>query len=129
MDILTPEARSRLMSRIRGRNTGPEIVVRQVLHSMGYRFRLHNQALPGTPDIVLQRYRLIFFVHGCFWHRHPGCRFAYMPKSRIGFWQEKFEKNAARDQKARETLEGHGWKVRVIWECQTHDPQALARLL
>lgn len=96
-DVFTPEKRSDVMSRIKGRNTKPELVVRSLLHRMGYRFRLHRTDLPGKPDIVLPRYRTVIFVHGCFWHRHKGCRLAYTPKSRMEFWSTKFESNMIRD--------------------------------
>lgn len=114
------------MSRIRGRNTSPERLVRSVLHSMGYRFRLHRRDLPGHPDIVLPKHRTVVFVHGCFWHRHPRCQFAYTPKTRVGFWSSKFEENVLRDQRARRRLRNLGWRVIVVWECQTTDREALA---
>ncbi len=106
------------MSRIRGKDTGPEIAVRSSLHRLGFRFRLHVNDLPGRPDIVLPKYRTVIFVHGCFWHRHKGCRFAYTPKTRTAFWTAKFAENVARDALNRQSLEGLGWRVLVIWECQ-----------
>ena len=118
MDILTKEKRSWNMSRIRFKNTKPELVVRSTLHRMGYRFRLHVKKLPGHPDIVLQKRRAVIFVHGCFWHRHPGCKYAYMPKSRQEFWAEKFKENVVRHEKVTEELRGLGWKVLVVWECE-----------
>lgn len=121
--------RSANMARIGPKNTTPELIVRQVLHHMGYRFRLHRRDLPGKPDVVLSRHRTIFQIHGCFWHRHPGCRFAYSPKSRADFWQAKFESNVTRDRKVEHELREMGWKVQVIWECETHDPAALEDLL
>jgi len=96
---------------------------------MGYRFRLHAKKLPGKPDIVLPRYRSAIFVHGCYWHRHPGCKYAYTPKSRVAFWTRKFEGNVKRDREARRELKRLGWRVIVVWECQTKDPQTLARRL
>lgn len=114
------------MSRIRGRNTSPERLVRSVLHRMGYRFRLHGRDLPGRPDIVLPKHRTVVFVHGCFWHRHPRCRFAYTPKTRVGFWTGKFEENIERDRRVRRRLRNLGWHVIVVWECQTTDREALA---
>lgn len=117
--------RSANMARIGRRDTAPELAVRRVLHAMGYRFRLHRRDLPGTPDVVLPRHRMIFLIHGCFWHRHPGCRFAYTPKSRVAFWVGKFQTNVARDRKVLSALEGLGWKVHVIWECETRDPAVL----
>lgn len=125
MDSLTPERRSWNMSRIRDRNTKPEIRVRSLLHAMGYRFRLHPGHLPGKPDIVLPRYRTVIFVHGCFWHRHPGCRFAYTPKSRAEFWSQKFEANVERFAVVERQLKAQGWSVHVIWECETEQPETL----
>lgn len=107
------------MSRIRSKDTKPEMLVRSLLHQMGYRFRLHRKDLPGTPDIVLPKYKTIIFVHGCYWHRHKGCKYAYTPKSRVGFWQKKFQGNVERDRKHKRALKTLGWKVIVIWECQT----------
>lgn len=129
MDILTPAQRSDLMSRIRGRDTKPEMIVRSLLHRLGYRFRLHVRGLPGCPDIVLPRYRTVVLVHGCFWHRHAGCKFAYTPKSREAFWQKKFEENVARDKKNAKLLRSDGWKVVTVWECQLGDLDRLARRL
>jgi len=97
MDKLTPEHRSWNMSRIFSANTKPELAVRSLLHKMGYRFRLHRKDLPGKPDIVLTKYKTVIFVHGCFWHRHDACQYAYTPKSRVKFWKEKFEGNIERD--------------------------------
>ena len=119
MDTLSREKRSWNMSRIRSKDTGPEKVVRSLLHRLGYRFRLHDNALPGRPDIVLAKYRTAIFVHGCFWHRHLGCRYAYSPKSRCDFWLGKFEKNVQNDQHNIHQLIKLGWRVEVIWECQT----------
>jgi DNA mismatch endonuclease, patch repair protein len=117
-----------MMSGIRGKDTRPEVRVRSYLHRMGFRFRLHARGLPGRPDIVLRRYRTVVFIHGCFWHRHPGCRFAYTPKSNLPFWQKKFDENVARDLVKTSQLRKLGWRVRVIWECQTRDVSQLARL-
>ncbi len=117
------------MSRIRGRDTKPEKVVRSLLHRMGYRFRLHRRDLPGRPDIVLPKYRTVIFVHGCFWHRHPGCRYAYTPRTRVSFWKEKFRRNTARDAEARALLRKAGWRQVVVWECQTRHQDRLAELL
>ena len=117
------------MARIGPRDTKPELAVRRALHRMGYRFRLHRSDLPGKPDIVLPRHRTIFLIHGCFWHRHYGCRFAYMPKSRVQFWQRKFAGNLKRDRKVQKALKELGWKVEVVWECETRDPGKLDRLL
>lgn len=129
MDRLTREHRSWNMSRIKGANTKPEIRVRSVLHRMGYRFRLHRRDLPGKPDIVLPKYETVIFVHGCFWHRHPGCRFAYTPKSRIAFWTTKFHRNVERHREVEQQLEELGWRVIVVWECETKDEERLWQLL
>ena len=114
------------MSRIQGRGTKPELIVRRIAHNLGFRFRLHRKDLPGSPDIVFPRHRTIIFVHGCFWHRHKGCRYAYRPKSRIQFWTKKFEENVARDARNEIALRDLGWRVLVIWECETRD-QGLVR--
>ncbi len=121
MDRLTPAQRSRNMARIKGRNTAPELEVRRLLHRLGYRFRLHCEYLPGRPDVVLPRFQTAFLIHGCFWHRHAGCRFAYMPKSNVEFWDIKFDRNVARDREVQGALEAAEWKVHVIWECETRD--------
>jgi DNA mismatch endonuclease, patch repair protein len=121
-DSLTPERRSWNMSRIRGRNTAPERLVRSALHRAGYRFRLHRKDLPGRPDIVLPKYRAVVFVHGCFWHRHSKCRFAYTPKSRVAFWQEKFRSNSERDRRTARALRRLGWRVVTVWECESRSP-------
>jgi DNA mismatch endonuclease (patch repair protein) len=118
MDRLTRSHRSWNMSRIRGKDTTPELLVRSALHRMGYRFRLHRKDLPGRPDIVLSRYNTVVFVHGCFWHRHPGCSQAYTPKSRLSFWQNKFNQNVERDAAVSAELQRQGWKVVVVWECE-----------
>lgn len=117
-DFLSPSERSERMSRIRGKDTKPEIALRKVLHGLGFRFRLHGAGLPGRPDIVLPRYKTVVFVHGCFWHRHPDCNIATTPKSNTGFWKEKFQKNKERDARSRKALEELGWTVLVAWECE-----------
>ena len=129
MDTLTPERRSWNMSRIRGRDTRPERLVRSLLHRMGYRFRLHRKDLPGRPDIVLPRYRTVILVHGCYWHRHPACRLAYTPKSNREFWEEKFSENVRRDSLQYEELGALGWRVLVVWECETKKLQTLSERL
>lgn len=118
MDRISKEHRSWNMSRIHGRDTKPELAVRSLLHEIGYRFRLHRKDLPGKLDIVLPKYRTVIFVHGCFWHRHDTCRFAYEPKSRQDFWKSKFEENVQRDRIVESLLANNGWKVIVIWECE-----------
>ena len=128
-DVFTKSKRSEVMSHIRSRDTGPERTVRSMLHRMGYRFRLHRKDLPGKPDIVLPRYRAVVLVHGCFWHRHPGCRFAYVPKSRKAFWQEKFADNVRRDRSVRKQLATLGWRVEVVWECELRCPAKVAARL
>jgi DNA mismatch endonuclease, patch repair protein len=119
VDVLTPAQRRFNMSRIRGRDTTPELVVRRLIHGLGFRFRLHRRDLPGKPDLVLPRLRKAVFVHGCFWHRHPDCRFATMPKTRTEFWREKFSANMARDARKEEQLRQLGWDVLTVWECET----------
>jgi DNA mismatch endonuclease (patch repair protein) len=110
------------MSRITGKNTKPEMVVRRIAHALGLRFRLHRRDLPGRPDLVLPRHRLAVFVHGCFWHRHKACKLASTPKTRVEFWQTKFDANVARDDSAVKQLAALGWHVLVLWECETRDP-------
>ena len=127
VDRLSRERRSWNMSRIRGSDTQPELLVRSVLHRMGYRFRLHVRDLPGCPDIVLPKWQTIIFVHGCFWHRHPGCAQAYQAKSRKRFWQNKLEGNAIRDHRVCAKLRRMGWRVSIIWECQTKKAAILER--
>ncbi|WP_239027654.1 very short patch repair endonuclease [Geomonas diazotrophica] len=117
------------MSKIKARDTRPERIVRSLLHRMGFRFRLHKKNMPGHPDIVLPRLKAVILVHGCFWHRHDKCRLAYTPKSRTEFWQTKFEKNVKRDAKVKAELEGLGWKVLVVWECEVADPELLGQHL
>lgn len=116
-DILSPPQRSAHMARIRPADTRPELVVRRWLHGAGYRFRLHVRHLRGRPDIVLPRYRTVILVHGCFWHRHVGCRLAYQPKSRPAFWEHKFAQNALRDSQQTQALLKDGWRVVIVWEC------------
>ena len=116
-DIYSKEKRSQIMSLVKSKNTKPEKRVRSELHKLGYRFSLHRKALPGYPDIVLPKYKSVVFVHGCFWHRHRGCKFAYTPKSRLEFWVRKFDSNVARDRLVARTLRQAGWRVIRIWEC------------
>ena len=112
------EQRSRNMSAIKSKNTKPEIAVRKLLHSLGYRFRLHRKDLPGSPDIVLPKYKTVIFVHGCFWHRHENCKYASTPKTRKEFWEKKFRENINRDNLNQANLALKGWKIIIIWECQ-----------
>ncbi len=129
MDRLTKQHRSWNMSRIRGAHTKPEIRVRSMLHRMGYRFRLHRKDLPGKPDIVLPKYQTVIFVHGCFWHRHPGCRFAYTPKSRVEFWSKKFARNVERHKEVEAELSEQDWRVVLVWECETKNEETLYEVL
>lgn len=129
MDRLTPERRSWLMSRVHTKNTSPELRVRQMAHGLGLRFRLHRKDLPGTPDLVFPSRRVALFVHGCFWHRHPDCRKASLPKSRIEYWQSKFSRNVERDREVADRLRDAGWRTEVIWECETKGAATLRRRL
>lgn len=117
------------MSRIKGKDTKPERKVRSWLHQHGFRFRLHRKDLPGTPDITLPKYKTVIFVHGCFWHRHDECRYAYTPKSRAEFWEKKFNENIERDKRNHEDLERLGWSVKVIWECESGDHEIILHRL
>ncbi len=118
LDKLTPSQRHHCMSRIRGKNTKPEILVRKGLHARGFRFRLHNKKLPGSPDIVLPKYGVAIMVNGCFWHGHKGCRYATKPKTNIEFWETKIARNRHRDEVTTAHLEALGWTVITIWECE-----------
>ena len=118
-----------MMSGIRGKDTKPEITVRKLAHRLGYRFRLHRRDLPGSPDLVFPGRRKVVFVHGCFWHRHPGCRYAYNPKSNVQTWRTKFDTNVARDARVGSELDQSGWGVLTIWECETADLEMLANKL
>ncbi len=113
------------MSQIKSSNTKPEIIVRSKLHKAGFRFRLHQRNLPGRPDIVLPRFKSVIFVHGCFWHRHEGCKYAYVPKSRKEFWNNKFTQNVVRDKKNQERLLKEGWRIFIVWECDIDDTAKL----
>ncbi len=128
-DVHTPEQRSRNMAAIKGGNTKPEIRVRSLLHALGYRFRLHRKDLPGKPDIVLPKYRIVIFVHGCFWHCHD-CRYgSVVPATRAEFWSAKRAGNVERDKRRQEELENAGWRVETIWECETRNEERLRATL
>lgn len=118
VDVVDPATRSRMMAGIRGKNTKPELLVRKYLHRRGLRFRLHVKTLPGKPDIALPKYRAVVFVHGCFWHQHPGCKYAYLPSSRRDFWIKKLSLNASRDRDKANALLKAGWRVFTVWECE-----------
>ncbi len=120
-DRISSARRSWNMSRIKGKDTRPEIVVRSILHRLGYRFRLHRKDLPGKPDIVLPKHETVIFVNGCFWHRHKGCPQATTPKSNTAFWKKKFADTIKRDRKQQRLLKEAGWRVLVLWECQIND--------
>ena len=128
-DFVTPEKRSKIMRGVKQANTGPELLVRRALHARGYRFRLHRKDLPGRPDIVLPRYRLAIFVHGCFWHQHAGCKDGRMPTSNEAYWEPKLKRNIERDQEKAAALEAAGWTVATIWECEARDAGKLAAAL
>ena len=125
MDKVSPEKRSWTMAQVKGRDTGPERVVRLLLHQMGYRFRLQRKDLPGKPDIVLPKYKTALFVHGCFWHRHSGCNRATTPTSNTDYWNTKFARTIARDAKNQKELASLGWRVLIVWECELKDAEAL----
>lgn len=118
MDKISQEQRSANMSKIRSKDTKPEMLVRRHLHALGFRYRLHDSKLPGHPDIVLPKWHTVIFVNGCFWHRHEGCKYATKPKSNIEFWTTKFKQNVERDKKEYTALKSAGWKIIVIWECE-----------
>jgi DNA mismatch endonuclease, patch repair protein len=117
------------MRAVRAKNTWPELAVRSMAHAMGFRFRLHQPDLPGKPDLVFPRLRRVILVHGCFWHRHRGCRATTTPKANAGFWVAKFRRNLERDRATINTLRRHGWEVLVVWECQARDKIKLQRIL
>ncbi|MCP4373098.1 MAG: DNA mismatch endonuclease Vsr [Deltaproteobacteria bacterium] len=117
-DIYSKEKRSELMSKVRAKNTRPERIVRSWLHKQGYRFRLYRKDLPGKPDIVLPKYKTVIFIHGCFWHRHQGCKKTTTPKTHADLWKEKFQKNIDRDRRNQQELQQLGWKVIIVWQCE-----------
>jgi DNA mismatch endonuclease (patch repair protein) len=128
MDTLSPTVRSALMSRIRGKNTTPELAVRSLAHRLGYRFRLHRSGLPGRPDLVFPSRQKVVFVHGCFWHAHPGCSRAFRPATRAAYWKQKLEANRTRDRCNLRELSKLGWSALVIWECEVNSPDLGIRL-
>lgn len=130
-DTLKPEERSKRMALIRGHDTKPEMVVRKIVHSMGFRYRLHVKDLPGKPDLVFPKLRKVILIHGCFWHRHrkPSCKLARLPKTKLSFWEAKLEGNRLRDQKIKRKLRADGWRVLEVWECELGNPGHLASRL
>lgn len=118
MDTVSREKRSEIMKKVKRENTRPELILRRALHAAGLRYRLHRSDLPGTPDIVIVRHRIAIFVHGCYWHRHVGCKKATMPKTKHDWWEKKFNKNVIRDEKKYADLQSLGWNVIVVWQCQ-----------
>ena len=128
-DVLTSFQRHQCMSRIRGKNTKPEILVRKGLHARGFRFRLHNKKLPGSPDLVLTKYGVAIMVNGCFWHGHKGCRYATKPKTNVEFWETKIARNRHRDEVTNAHLEALGWHVITVWECELRWESILASRL
>ncbi|MBE7517013.1 MAG: DNA mismatch endonuclease Vsr [Chloracidobacterium sp.] len=127
VDNITPKQRSSNMSRIRSVNTRPEVAARSLLHRLGYRFRKNVKSLPGKPDIVLKKHDTVIFVHGCFWHKHTGCKRSNMPKSNSGYWELKLLGNVSRDRKHIENLKALGWKVCVVWECEIKNADKLIK--
>ncbi|RWK28726.1 MAG: DNA mismatch endonuclease Vsr [Mesorhizobium sp.] len=125
-DIVDKQTRSRMMAGIRGKDTKPELVLRRALHSCGFRYRLHSKGILGRPDLVFPRFRAAVFVHGCFWHRHPGCRYTTIPATRPEFWQSKFESNIARDHVVYADLLRAGWRVATVWECALRKPDRVS---
>ena len=125
-DHLTPKKRSWNMSQIRSKNTNPELIIRKALHRLGFRFRLHNKLLPGKPDIVMKKHHTIIFCHGCFWHQHKNCNRATLPKSNVDYWENKLKRNVKRFNEVKIELTKLGWKVLVIWECETKNSEFLS---
>jgi DNA mismatch endonuclease (patch repair protein) len=129
MDRLTSAQRSHVMRRVKSKNTTPELIVRRLLHSCGYRFRLHLAGIPGTPDLVFASRKKIVLVHGCFWHSHKGCPHFRRPKSNLSFWAPKLKRNIARDIRVIRALKKLGWKTKIVWECETTDSDRLGKKL
>ncbi|MEA3364021.1 MAG: very short patch repair endonuclease [Candidatus Hydrogenedentes bacterium] len=128
-DLFSKTKRSWIMSRVKNRDTKPEIVVRSLVHRLGYRFRIHRRDLPGNPDIVLPKHKKLIFVHGCFWHGHKGCPRSKRPTTNSDFWSRKLDANIERDKKLRRKLRRMGWKVLVVWECETREPHKVLKKL
>lgn len=128
-DVVDRSTRSHMMAAVRSRNTAPELRVRRYLHAAGLRFKLHPRELAGRPDIVLPRHSAVIFVHGCFWHLHARCAKAKLPETNRAFWSEKLGTNVRRDRATRKRLQTEGWRVLIVWECETRDPQRLLQLL
>jgi len=118
MDTLAPNQRSKLMSRIKGKNTSPELIVRRLVYSMGYRYRLHAKDLPGKPDLVFRPQKKVIFVHGCFWHQHKGCKYSHIPKSNLAYWKPKLQRTLNRDKAHNKKLKKEGWDILVLWDCE-----------
>ena len=129
MDIVTRETRSKMMASVRSKDTKPEKKVRSLLHALGYRFRIHRKDLPGNPDIVLVRHKKVIFVHGCFWHQHPGCPKSRRPSSNTEYWNRKLDENIERDRLKSDELKRSGWRVLVVWQCETKNLKNLATTL
>jgi DNA mismatch endonuclease (patch repair protein) len=129
MDHVSKTTRSEIMASVRSKDTSPELTVRSLVHRMGYRFRLHRKDLPGTPDLVFVGLRKVIFIHGCFWHRHIGCKYATDPKTRVRFWQAKFDSNVQRDSRTRRQLNRLGWRVSTVWQCDLKKPERLVKRL
>jgi DNA mismatch endonuclease (patch repair protein) len=129
VDHVDQAKRSLIMAAVHSKNTKPELVVRKLVFGMGYRYRLHSAKLPGKPDLVFPGRHKVIFVHGCFWHRHKGCRYATSPKTRVDFWEAKFDANVARDKRTNRELKELGWSVLTVWQCQLKEPEKLARKL
>ena len=129
MDRVSKSKRSWMMSKVKSKDTNPEMIVRRIVFMMGFRYRLHQKNLPGSPDLVLKSRRKIIFVNGCFWHRHEGCAKAALPNSRVEFWTNKLERNQERDAENVEKLDADGWSVLTVWECETNDQIMLENMI
>ncbi len=128
-DHVQPSERSRIMAAVSSKNTKPEMAVRSIVHKLGYRYRLHSADLPGKPDLVFPSRGKVIFVHGCFWHRHPRCRYASQPKTHVTFWKDKFHTNLARDRRVQAELKKLGWEILIVWQCEIKNQEKLSRRL